>query len=87
MTVGPFGFTVGHTVIGVCVIDDSNKSLLNQIVRASTPRTMKSHLSFDQFHALSFVAFTDSVNQSRPSTSRNPATGITGLIVGHPIVR
>jgi len=46
-----------------------------------------SYLPFDQLRVPRFIAFTDSVNQSRLSTSGNPTIGITGLIVGYSIVR
>jgi len=45
-----------------------------------------SYLHFDQLHAPRFTAFTDTVNQSRLSASRNPTIGITGLIVGYSIM-
>jgi len=44
------------------VIHDSNKHLLNQIMRASASRTMKHRACGDRIHVLRIIAFTDSVN-------------------------
>jgi len=51
-------------IIFVRMIDNSNKYLLNQIMRASTFKNNEvSYLWLDRIHAPRFITFTDSVNQ------------------------
>jgi len=45
------------------VINNSDKCLLNQIVRASASRTMKCCTFGDRIHVPRIVAFTDGVNR------------------------
>jgi len=72
-----------------CTYDRQQKQILAQsnYESVNSKNNEVSYLYFDQFCVLRLVAFTDGVNQSRLSTSRNPTIGITGPIVGCSIIR